>query len=160
MNSTAYAIEAKKSSEGSRANEQQVSENMSRTQQKESTTVVVLVDLLGTIAVPEKAGQIFNDLYYRNQIEIYRILNENPFLLWQTIGLVANTLPALRSMAARGGKLHLDVPTYSRANDLYEEFRDLAGPQLSADLEAAKSYVDSRTEKRGSGQVLIDLNEQ
>lgn len=154
-----YASGTKDSLEGAIANEQHVSEKTPGTQQRDSTTVVILGDLLGTIAIPEKAGEIFNDLYYRNETEIYRILNENPFILWQTIGLVADALPSLRLMAAQGGKLHLDAPTYSRANNLYEEFRGLAGPQLTADLEKAKSYVDRRTKEKGSGEVLIDLNE-
>jgi len=159
MNSIVFAASANGSPEGAIANEQHVSEEPLGPQQKESSTAVILGNLLGTIAVPEKAGQMFDDLYYRNETEIYRILNENLLLLWQTICLVADALPTLRLMTAQGGKFHLDAPTYSRANDLYEVFRGLAGPQLAADLQKARSYVDRRTKQKGSGQVLIDLNE-
>ncbi|MDY0039360.1 MAG: hypothetical protein RBS57_03545, partial [Desulforhabdus sp.] len=139
--------------------EQRASEEIPRARQQESDTAVILGDLLGTITVPQRAGKIFSDLYYRHEAEIHHILNENLFLVLQTIGLVADALPTLRLMSERNGELLLDSATYARANNLYEEFRGLAGPQLTADLEETRSYLDRRTTKKDSGEVLINLNE-
>ena len=122
-------------------------------------SIMDLDNLLGEIAVPDKAAEIFNDLYYRHKTELYQILNNNPYIIWQTLGLVGDSLPALRSMAKNSGKLKLDGTTYSKANNLYSEYFGLASPQLAADLQKAKLYVDQRTKRASSGSVVIDLNE-
>ena len=79
-------------------------------------------------------------------------------MIWQTLGLVSDSLPALRSMAKSNGKLLLDGETYSKVNNLYNEYSGLASPALAADLQKAKDYVDQRTKTSNSGTVIIDLN--
>ena len=116
-------------------------------------------DLLGEIAVPPAAAKIFNELYYQNKTELYQILNNNPHIIWLTLGILGDSLPALRSIAENQGKMQLDATTYTKANNLYEECYTLASPQLAADLESAKSYVDQRTAMITSESVIIDLNE-
>lgn len=129
-----------------------------RTPARDETTAAALGNLVGTIAVPEKASRMLNGVYERNKDEIYRILNENPYILWKTIGLVAGALPALTLITEQGGRLYLDRQTYSKANSLYEEYRELASPRFTAELDQTKSYIDQRTEETGSGDVVIDLN--
>ncbi|MCK8600579.1 hypothetical protein [Desulfoferrobacter suflitae] len=116
-----------------------------------------LENLLGEIVVPQNAAGMFNNLYSRHKTELYRILNNNPYMIWQTLLLVADSMPALRSMA--GGKLSLDGATYSRADTLYHEYLRLASPELAADLQKARGYVDGRTEQTDSGSVVIDLTD-
>lgn len=122
-------------------------------------SIMDIDNLVGEIAVPEEAAKVFNDLYYSHKTELYQILQNNPNMIWQTLGLVSDSLPALRSMAESKGKLHLDGETYSKANILYNEYFGLASPALAADLRKAKEYVDQRTKTASSGSVVIDLNE-
>jgi hypothetical protein len=131
----------------------------SSTTSEEDGAATVIGDLLGEITVPNEAAILFNDLYYRNKAEVFRILNNNPYLVWETLGVVVEALPALRLIGDQDGKLYLDRATYARARSLFDHYHGLASPQLAADLDKTRSYVDSRTEEKDSGDVVIHLND-
>jgi hypothetical protein len=153
---TASSFEETKTTSTS-ANEHQ-SEYSSPTSREQGATKVI-GDLLGEITVPSEAAGFFNDFYNRNKTEVLRIFSDNPYLIWETLGVVVDALPSLRTIADQDGRLYLDGATYARANTLFERYRGLASSQLAADLDRTKSYVDSRTEGTDSGGRVIDLND-
>jgi hypothetical protein len=101
----------------------------------------------------------FRTLYNRHKREIQTIVNQHMDLVWETIDLAIDALPALRSTEKTGGRLFLDKGIYSRANRLFEKYMALAGSGLAKDLRRAKRFIDGKTEDWNSNQVMIDLND-
>jgi hypothetical protein len=115
--------------------------------------------LFDGIRIHSPLGDEFNELYSRNQTEIYGIVDRNPMIVWETVEIALDLMPALRSVDQNGGKLCVDKQLYSKATDFFWKCKSLASPQLAGDLMKAKTLVERRTTELNARQLLIDLNE-
>jgi hypothetical protein len=115
--------------------------------------------VLSGIHVPAATVDEFTTLYNRHKTEIRTIVDQHTDLVWQTLDVVVDALPALQSFDKAGGRLYLDRRVYAKANRLFDEYVRLAGSGLAKDLRKAKRSIDNRTEDWGSNQVMIDLSE-
>jgi len=111
------------------------------------------------INIRSPLGDEFNTLYLRNKAEIHQIIDRNPGIVWETVELALDLLPALRTVDRNGGKLSVEKKLYGRATGLFGKCESLASPQLAGDLKRAKALVESRATELDSQQLLIDLNE-
>ena len=116
-----------------------------------------LGNLFQGINIHSPLGDEFNGLYLRNKAEIHRIVDRNPGIVWETVELAIELLPALRSADQNGGKINVEKKLYTRATDLAGKCESLAGPQLARDLKRAKSLLEKRTTELDPGQLTIDL---
>lgn len=117
-----------------------------------------LQDLLDQLQIPPATVARFETLYRRHRSELTRVVTNNPGLLWKTLGLVVDALPALREVRDHRGKLVLSQQLFARANDLCSQYERLASPGLAGDLENIKKFVDRRTRRVDSNHVMINLN--
>jgi hypothetical protein len=124
----------------------------------EEGNVQALGNLLQGVEIRSPLGDEFNIIYDRNRAEIHQLVDRNPEIIWDTLGLVLDLLPALRSADRNGGKLYVEKQLYARATDLYWKCESLASPGLARDLKRAKSLVESRMIELNSRQLVIDLN--
>lgn len=124
----------------------------------ESVATRVLEDSLSDIQIPPATAARFETVYWRHRAELYQIAAANPGLVWETVGLVLDALPALRSVKNNSGRLYLDQRTFGKANDVWEQYVRLASSGLATDLKDIKKFVDNRTKPVDSGRVVIDLN--
>ncbi len=115
-------------------------------------------NLLSDVQVPQRTSRTFIDLYFKHKDEIDRIFSENPFIIWESMGLVSDALPALKSVPGNGGRLYIDKGLFSKANDLFAEFEGLSSPALSHDLRQTWDYLQNRITPTPSGVLEIDLN--
>ena len=114
--------------------------------------------LLGGIAVPDAAAQLFNGIYTRHGIEIGRILSDNPRMVWDTLDLLLDLLPALRALPATGGRLTVNSGDYDRAAALLQRFTALSSSGLARDLGRTREWIDRRVTQGDAGKLVIDLN--
>lgn len=117
-----------------------------------------LGNLLSDVQVPQHTSKTFTDLYSKHKAEIDRILNDNPYLIWESIDVVLDALPALKSVPQNGGRLYIDKRLYSKATDLLSEIEALSSPELSHDLQQSWAFVQNRAKDSGQGAFVIDLN--
>jgi hypothetical protein len=121
--------------------------------------VEALNSLLDGIHVGTPTVEELAVLYDRHKAEIHAIFDQHLDLVWETMDVIVEALPALRSVDKAGGRLYLDKRTYSKANRIFEQYVALAGSGLAKDLRKAREQFDVRTENWGSNQVMIDLND-
>ena len=111
------------------------------------------------IEIQSPIGDEFAQVYHRHKAEIHQIVNQNPFLVWETVDLIVEVLPALRSVRPDDGKLYVDKRTFSKADDLFARCEALASPGLANDLRKARAQVDSRITEWDSERILVDLEQ-
>lgn len=116
-------------------------------------------EVFSSIRVPPALSGEFLEMYNRHRLEIDRMVADNPFLIWESLDIALDSLPALRAMNQNGGMLYLDKRTYSRAMGLIDQCEALASPKLGIDLERAKRLLLNRTSETDSGEIVIDLSE-
>jgi len=121
----------------------------------EDTTIL---DQLGQIRIPDQTRRTFTELYARHQEELDRIMSENPVLLWDSLDVVLDALPALRQVPRDEGRLHIHKRVYDKVAHLMERIVSLSGPQLSQDLRQSRKYVEDRMTETGPDTLEIDLN--
>ncbi len=115
-------------------------------------------ELLNDIRIPGHVSDIMSTLYTKHRSEIVRIIHGNPHIVWSTVELVLEALPALRTMGENGGAIIVDKDVYSRAEVILEQYRSLASSGLARDLDGLKRYVESRALPVDSEKIKVDLN--
>jgi hypothetical protein len=117
-----------------------------------------IVDLLSQIRVPDRTSRTFSDLFSKHQAELDRLVRENPWVMWDSLGVVLDALPAFRQLAENEGRLLIDRRVYARAANLMERLEILSSPQLTRDLRQSQKYVEDRMKESGPNTLEIDLN--
>lgn len=117
-----------------------------------------IVDLLSQIRVPDRTSRTFSDLFMKHQAELDRLVRENPWVMWDSLGVVLDALPAFRELPQNGGRLFIDKRVYARAADLMGRLENISSPQLSRDLRLSEKYVEDRMRESGPNTLEIDLN--
>ncbi|GEM_PF-3373913 len=118
----------------------------------------VIGELLHDIRVPGQVSDIMSTLYTKHRSEIVRIINGNPQVVWSTVELVFEALPALRNIRENDGAVIVDKEVYSKAEGVLDQYRSLASCGLAKDLDGLKRYVESRALPMDSGKIKVDLN--
>ena len=124
----------------------------------ENYPVQTLQGLVEELKIPPSTVARFEAVYWRHRPELYRIMTDNPGLLWKALGLVMDALPALRQVQDHQGKLVLTRILFARANNLWRQLQRLSSPGLAGDLQDIKTFVDRRTRSLDAKHVEIDLN--
>ena len=130
----------------------------SEEQDRSEDRILGIGRLFDGVRIHSPLGDEFNELYSRNQTEIHGIVDRNPTIIWETVEIALDLLPALRSVDQNGGKLCVNKQLYAKATDFFWRCKSLASPQLAGDLMKAKTLVESRTTELNAQQLLIDLN--
>ncbi len=114
-------------------------------------------DLLGDIQVSEPTRSFLDGLYKRHRFEFARIIQDNPQLVWDTMDVVLDALPALRAMSKNGGRLYVDKNIYARASGIVDRCEGFATQELARDLRKLRLFVEMRSKEVDSDRIMIDL---
>ncbi|MFP5213051.1 MAG: hypothetical protein ACLGPL_06690 [Acidobacteriota bacterium] len=114
--------------------------------------------LVGDVRIPPATSDYFNGLYRRNKPEIRQLIDDNPTMVWESLNLVLEALPALKAVGQNGGVLRLSSRLYQKTDRLFAQYEALASPKLSSDMGKARRYIESRVKENRNGLVAVDLN--
>ena len=119
----------------------------------------LLKSLVGDVPIPKATVQSFSVLFERHRQELERLANAHQDLVWETLEVVIEFLPSLKTMDANGGQVRVNRKTYAKASGLLEKCERLASPELAQDLRTAKVLVDSRLKEGDQESLIINLND-
>ncbi|HOV87117.1 MAG TPA: hypothetical protein PLM79_12195 [Syntrophobacteraceae bacterium] len=125
---------------------------------EESAPVRNLGGILDEIRVPDRTAREFTQLYLNHRQELLRILSDRPALIWQTLELVLEALPALKAVEEREGRIYLDKKLYRKVDSFLGTFEQYCSLELASDLRKIQRFVLDRMEEIPNDQVVIDLN--
>jgi hypothetical protein len=125
----------------------------------ENLTPDLLQSLVGDIPIPKATVQSFSVLFDRHRLELKQLVDAHQDLVWETLNVVIEFLPSLKTVAANGGQLRVNRKTYAKATSLLERCELLASPELAQDLREAKTLVDSRLKEGDQEDLIINLKE-
>lgn len=119
----------------------------------------LMENLVEGLDVPPAALSSFEALYQRHKVEIDDFVQDNPYLLWESLDVLLDALPGLKRVGETGGRLYVPRRTYARASQLVDDVASkLSGP-LARDLTRMKNLVHGLFQEGESGEMMIDLNE-
>ena len=156
VSSSTVASATRRSHDGGSQSRRDISGTSTETGQ-ENSSLLFMGELLEGVRIHSPLSDELNTLYLKNRAEIHQIIDRNPGIIWKTVDLLLELLPALRSVDQNGGKLNVEKKLYARATDFWGGCESLASPQLADDLRKAKSLIESRTTELDSYRLQIDL---
>ncbi len=118
---------------------------------------MIVGELLQDITVPADVSDLLSSFYTMHRSEILRLMNGNPQMIWSTLDVVLDALPALRTLRKNDGALIVDRRVYSKAEGVLEQYRSLASEGLARDLDGLKKYVESRAIPLDGDRVKVDF---
>lgn len=92
-------------------------------------------------------GREFIGLYYLHSTEINQIMTKNPGLSSKTASLLIKTLPAIEGAADTGKKLCLRTKTLSQINQILDEYKAQASPELAVAIEELRTFLKEQEQK-------------
>jgi hypothetical protein len=119
----------------------------------------LLKSLLGDVPIPKATGQSFTLLFDRHRSELESLGRTHQELIWETIEVVMEFLPSVKTLEVNGGQLRVNRKTYAKASRLLERCELLVTPGFAQDLRKAKAMVESRLREGDADSLIIDFKE-
>jgi hypothetical protein len=119
----------------------------------------LLKNLMGDVSIPKATVQSFSALFDRHRAELESLASAHQELVWETLEVVIEFLPSVKTMDANSGQLQVNRKTYAKASRLLERCQLLATPEFAQDLRKAKVLVESRLKEGDQENLIIDLKE-
>lgn len=119
----------------------------------------LLRNLMGDVPIPKATAQRFSVLFERHKAELESLANAHQNLIWETLQVVIELLPSLKTVDTHDAQLRVSRRTYDKVASLMERCEQLATPEFAHDLRKAKTLVESRLKEGDQESLIIDLRE-
>jgi hypothetical protein len=119
----------------------------------------LLKSLMSDVPVPKATAHSFSVLFGRHRAELERLGNVHQDLIWESLAIVIELMPSIKTMDADGSRLRVNRKTYEKVSSLMGRCEGLASPELARDLRKAKNLVESRMTEGDQDSLIIDLND-
>jgi len=119
----------------------------------------LMESLVEGVEVPVAALSLFEALYQRHKREIEQFIQDNPYVLWESLDVLADSLPGLKKLGEMEGRLYIPERAFAKASRLVDDIASKLSAPLSRDLTRTRNLVQSLFQESEDGQMMIDLNE-
>jgi PKD domain/FG-GAP-like repeat len=116
-------------------------------------------DFRDGVLARSQAGRALIEAYYRNGVEVDRLLRSRAALKWKTARLLLRALPLLDRASGGAGVVTVDGATWEDLSELIAEYEAPGSPELKRDLAELRIFLDRRATRRPEGSVILDLSD-